>query len=98
MEPSAGCGEGVVCHAIVGEVDGLPGDEVIVFRYGDADVYGRRDGRWRRIGSLAGGHCGGDAEAVAKGRFKLVAPEPIPSVMVDGRRQVFAPLPNCSHP
>ena len=94
-DPAAGCGEGTFCHAIVGDVDGQAGDEVIVFRYSDAEVYGRRDGRWRRIGTLAGGHCGSDAEAVAKGRFNLLPPEPMPSVVVDGRRMVFAAQPDC---
>lgn len=95
-EPARGCRPGArECLAIVGDLDGAPGPEVVVFAGGQRRVYSQRNDRWVEIGALYGETCGWDQEAVRKGRFQFRPPVPHRELELNGRRLVFAERETC---
>lgn len=80
------------CPALVTDLDDTPGPEVVVFYRWGASVYSQRNGLWTIIGTLAGGGCPGDREAVQAGRAKVVATT-AHALELDGRRLSLSPSP-----
>jgi len=98
-DPARNCGpKAQPCTAVVGELDGAPGPEVVLFGVGAPRVYGQRDGRWMLIGMLYGDSCPGDLEAVQQGRFAFRPPTPRRELDLGGRRLVFAENAPCPPP
>jgi len=97
--PARGCRPGPgACQAIVGDLDGAPGPEVVVFAGGLRRVFGERDGRWAEIGALYGEDCAWDQEALREGRFQFRAPAPRRELELAGRRLAFAERQGCRAP
>ena len=95
-DPALGCNvEGRPCPAFTAEIDGTPGPEVVVVQPYRLRVYGLRASVWTLIGDLQGAFCGDEAQAVAKGQFKVAPPLPHNDLEVAGRRFTFIEHPRC---
>ncbi|MCR5875508.1 DUF4153 domain-containing protein [Phenylobacterium sp. J426] len=91
-EPSRACGD--ACPALVRDVDGAPGDEVIVLATLPRVYSQGPGGRWRLVGRLSSALCEGDLEALKAGRFTLQDAAG-KAVVIDGRARSFVRDTTC---
>lgn len=100
VDPFAGCQEeGVVCQAVVRDLNGDGVAEIALFRGGSAgDLYGFAAGHWSRVGQLSGPNCGG-AEDLAAGRIAVAPPEAAWQDLMIGRNRLrVTPSAECPPP
>jgi hypothetical protein len=89
-DPAVDClGPRADCQAVVADIDGVPGPDVIVLGPSRYRVFGLRANRWAEVGSLSGNRCFGDNEAIARGDYRVSPPVMRFGLDVNGRRLVF---------
>lgn len=89
LDPNQGC------QAIVADIDGVPGADVIVVGPYRLRVFGFRNNRWAEVGSLSGALCPGDVEAIAHGNYQVAAPVAGSGLELKGRRLPFVTRSKC---
>lgn len=94
-DPARGCETAPGCVAIVGELDGSPDPEVVVFGLNTRRVYSRKNGRWRGVGMLVGEICQSDLESLRGGRFQFSPHATHADLDLDGRRLIFVDNAGC---
>ena len=75
------------CVAWVQDLDGVPGDEVMLLSAGAAFVYRHDPAGWAQAGTMSQAFCGGVPEALRAGKFRFVPPVAVwRDIEVGGRR------------
>lgn len=83
------------CQAVIADIDGVPGPDVIVLGPGRSRVFGFRANRWVEVGSLSGVRCSGDTEAIGRGDYRISPPVMRSGLDVNGRRFLFEEARKC---
>jgi hypothetical protein len=95
-DPAVNCrNEAQGCQAITITPTGSADLQVVVFSSAERVVYGLRDGRWRRVGWLAGESCPGDIAAVARGDIHLQQTVARSDLELNGHRLAIIPSDGC---
>lgn len=84
------------CDAALIDLDGDGQDEVILWARpsGETSVFKLDGDRWKHVGSLEAGLCGGVREAMRQGKFELMA-APFKDILVSGNRLRVNNLAGC---